>query len=228
VDVHKVIELSKNTCPCCSFTSSGGDSEILRSMYYLYTSFDPDENTQSHILPEKCLDHVLNLYNDGDVINTDEYRGVGLYICVKGSTISHFQQVPCGEYYPIWPLEYLKLRGYRYYLKFYEYYDELHFEDDIVLISGLNKFCPKSDKIDRHHIEYNEGDDFPDRPLRFDIARFEEVPYPFTSVDIVNNYSEQRSRKYARLNAEEILVFYDYELVLAKTNGRKPIYLLNQ
>ncbi len=82
------------------------------------TSLDLGTIIRSHnVTPIKHLGAISTTLRIGDVVDTRGYRGHGLYIyegILEGQPT--FLEVPCGEYYPIWPVYYCQLQGYQYYL----------------------------------------------------------------------------------------------------------------
>ncbi len=92
-------------------------------------------NTGTVFLPSRIIDKknfgdICDELKWGDVIDSEGYRGTGLYIYEGNRSYS---KVPCDEYYPNWPLEYLKTRGYLYYLTsdFETLFDRLPFDNKI-------------------------------------------------------------------------------------------------
>jgi hypothetical protein len=74
------------------------------------------------IVPPQCLSAILNEIQVGQVIDTEGYKGYGLWIYEGNSS---FVKVPTDNDSPIWLLEYMKLRGYSYYLNEYRLFDGL-------------------------------------------------------------------------------------------------------
>ena len=108
------------------------------------------------IIPRKYLSVLTHEVDVGTVIDTHGYRGFGLYIYGDDQK---FHLVPTGDYYPIWPLKYLKLKGYLYYLSLFPDFDKLEFNNNISFDSYAKEFVMSS---------YDQNE-FPpsDEPLTF-------------------------------------------------------------
>jgi hypothetical protein len=119
-----------------------GDPEALPwawpehlKLYTLATNLETGSViTNPLVIQERHLDVVAREVEPGQVVTISGYRGMGLMI-YKGD--GEWIDVPREEYYPIWPLEYLKLRGYLYYLNnpIVGRFDGLPFENDVMLVS---------------------------------------------------------------------------------------------
>ena len=190
-----------------------------KSLYYLFTSMNMGTIILRPTIPKKYLPALTDEFEKGEVVDTGGYRGLGLYI-FNGEK---FVKTETYEYYPIWSLEYLKLRGYRYYLTESPetWYDELKFENEISHYMGYGFAKSNTDLDDKY-----------EKLVKLDINSFEKekkyylVPYPFSSPNLPNSYLKSDLPLRAKLSEEEYLYFNKGELYIADKNEDNKVDLI--
>lgn len=166
-------------------------------MYKLVTNFSTGTiYVRDTVIPKKAIKYIGSEFRDGDVVDTSGYRGTGLFI----KDGNEFIPVDRREYYPIWPLKFLRHKGYIHYLKnsFCQYFDELKFENGISFYPYLG-FGPTNlenhndDKNfdTKNYIRFNDGKvqynhDMQWLILTLNDTGFYDVPYPFANVGQAN------------------------------------------
>lgn len=191
------------------------------------------------IIPERYLKYITHIFKEGEVVSTNGLLDTDLFILYN----SEFKRVRIGEYYPIWPLKFVKIRGYRYYLNVNNGgFDSLPFDNDVVFLGSVNKFYPaervKSEPGDGdNNIIYDElyMDDLQtirnnneyklEIPERFNFSLFTEAPYPFPNCETANSYIKTGARFYSVLNKKETLVFFERTLIMTNPDGENMIIL---
>lgn len=112
------------------------DSVNRLRMYVKAPSVNLDavqSDSTQNIIPCQFFSAITNELKIGDVVDSSGIRGRGLWI-YEGN--SRFLKVPVNEEYPIWPLEYLKLRGWAFYLKTIPHFDELLLPNGLKLVDN--------------------------------------------------------------------------------------------
>ena len=206
-------------------------------MYKVVKKFSTGTVHLRDALPKDILRYIASECQDGNVIDTYGYRGLGLYI----KDGDRFKKVQRHEYYPIWPLKFLKRRGYRYYLKNSPCtdYDELLFENGVTHFPygyfgyseaetnfnklGHSMYVKREGDVVRYH---NEGEWI---SLTMDDDGFYNVPYPFLTYDQPNALMKTELRKEikfrARISDHDYLVFSD-EIYISDENDEDRAELL--
>lgn len=140
-DPKRTLETVFSQCVICTDKNTWDHKENKRlSMYGLGTVFDTGTILRPRmVMPEDffCLGALAHELKVGDVLDVAGYRGTNLLI-YEGK--HQYLQVNTEEYWPIWPLQYLRLRGYLYYLNFMERFDALLFGNEVCLYSYSEKF----------------------------------------------------------------------------------------
>jgi len=128
----------------CNENTNTATKEFKVSLYEINNCYDNGTLVLRNTIPSNRFKYVVNELEIGDIIDTYGYRGKGIYI-YEGN--NRFLRVPNFYQYPIWPIEYLKLRGYSYYIKKYEFLsvEILRFENDLVLFL-TNELIDKENK----------------------------------------------------------------------------------
>ena len=189
-----------------------GNLSNRNEMYNLFNNFNSGTVVLRSSIPVNVIKYIVSEYKDGDVIDTYGYRGVGLYI----KDGNKFKKVKRNEYYPIWDLKFLKLIGYRYYLKDVPCttYDELNFENGIYHeyfgyfsnrtknnLTEYEKLEPTYYiKKENNVIKYNNGKKWID--LLLDENQFYNIPYPFITPDQPNSLIKTDLAKTCRFRAK--------------------------
>lgn len=192
------------------------------------------------IFPKKYIHHLadLHVFEEGDLVDVDGYRGIGLYILDDDGK---FKQVKTGEYYPGWPIKWLKKRGYRYYVDTCIYFDAIPFEDNIYLApdgkfrkTDQNKFClvePPTvddgfidDSLQEEHKQTGENSDEENEAenkedFSSEIIDCETISYPFEDVLQLNLFRKSKKTYKAKLNDKEYLVFSNGNIFLCNMTG---------
>lgn len=175
---------------------------------------------------KEYIEHIADEFDDGDVIDTKGYRGLGIHIKIG----SWFEPVDRREYYPIWPLRYLKKRGYLYYLNETEQscFDELYFDNGISFIPYDNLFIWTNRKrMEKESepsitIKNNEVYYYNEKVKTLDGCNI--IPYPFVNVDQPNLLAKL-SKQYkfvCHLTTIELLIFDRGEAFIKNTmNGNQ-------
>jgi len=190
------------------------------------------------VVPKNILRYIISECQEGDVIDTDGYRGIGLYIKDGDS----FKKVNRHEYYPIWPLKFLKQRGYMHYLKNTPctYYDELLFENGISYnqYHSPERFSDSKkgadDKLNPNMyikrendvVKYYNGDNW--ISLTMDDDGFYNVLYPFANADQPNSLMKTDLRKEikfrAKISDHDYLIFSD-QIYISDKNDEDRVEL---
>jgi len=225
--VDKSLEYVRKMCPICPH-GSGKSPHGVNLIYYIGTPANSDiVILEPTIIPKKYLPYTSENFAEGDIIDTD----TGL--CIFDG--KEFVDVRKCEYYPIWPLKYLKQRGYRYYLDFTELQDAIPFEENAVFLSSVGMFIPSSAiscETDEKPIDAEffktltelEKYDRIEIPQRINLSEFNIVPYPFSDYTTANSYL-LGGKHQAQINKNELLVFYEGTLLLSDTIGTNIIVL---
>ena len=218
--VEALLQQSETKCPCC-----GGFSD---NMYIISNRLCTGTAILGDIVPKRYLKFLTSLYQKGDVVDCEGYRGTGLYL-FDGI---EFKQIPTETYHPIVPLEYNKLRGYTYYWNIVGSCDLLLFENNVVLVPG-DKFylydCSKIKLIDENDKggEYywpkdDEAEDKEDDEIDEVITnKFKEIAYPFSDVKLLNRCLNSKQLYRAKLNEKETMVLGEGYCVIYHINGDK-------
>lgn len=126
-----VSTLSKGCLICSNVRTS---SEDKGNVYGVSGSYVGGTVHIKTTIPKKMLPYLKGLWDEGQVIDTDGYRGIGLYILEAGE----FVKVELGEYYPIWTVNRAKKFGYRRLLRGCMWgndpeFDKIELECDVVI-----------------------------------------------------------------------------------------------
>lgn len=106
---------------------------VVASSSFVQTTIPVPYKTIDNTIPKNKLKYTIGELGKGDVIDTSGCDGRDLYMFIGNYK---FLKVPTVDYYPVWPLKYLKYKGYSYYLcdAPVNEFDELLFENNIKLI----------------------------------------------------------------------------------------------
>ena len=197
--------LTSKTCPCCesiahSYQSSYNDKDELQ-MYLVASGFSCGGTILvATIIPQKYLPYLTSLFEKGDVVDCGGYRGTQIFM-FNGN---RFKQVPTGEYYPIFPLKYLKLRGYSFYLKYEP--ELLLFDNDISYCAGMC-FTPydcSSVKLGTRNTEFpKEIEDAYSAPTDDELPTKLQLDYPFTDVHLIQKCFMSNRQFWATMSTGE-------------------------
>jgi len=232
--VDKHLRSYYTECLCCQGKRTEDDR---LSLYTTSTSLDIGTIIRRDcVIPKKHLGAISHEIKEGDVIDTDGYRGIGLYIYEGGQIYS---KVPTGEYYPIWPIENLKSRGYLYYLTETpeSCFDELPFENDIraiyngdhlVFIDDDNdeawEFDEKNNQITvnltNEKIAMISNDEQELSVEKMENEDYFKMPYPFYRAKQANLLLYSGLPLKAQLTQNEYLVFKDRNTYIETLDGK--------
>ena len=68
-------------------------------MYQIWNQYSSCCSTivSKDTIPKIYLPYLTDIFEEGDVVDTEGYRGTGLYIFIN----NNFEEVELGEYYPL-------------------------------------------------------------------------------------------------------------------------------
>jgi hypothetical protein len=126
------------------------ERENRLSMYEISGLFCTGTIVQKGIISNLYLPYITAEFKEGDVVDTEGYRGMGLKILVPttstdGKEKLQFVDVPRDEYYPQWPLHLLKKYGFRRLIKSLMWGDDeplfehIEIAENIILVSDGEK-----------------------------------------------------------------------------------------
>ncbi|XWV26315.1 putative orfan [Tupanvirus soda lake] len=145
------ILLNLHSCPIC-----GGNSTNRKDMYIINNSMCTGTIIVKNTYPLKYLNKISSEFTEGDIIDTDGYRGLGLYILENGK----FCKMNVGEYYAIIPKHLSNKYGYIKILKELSKcsynnlpeFDELYITDSLFMNCTENSFHD----VNKKYIFYDE------------------------------------------------------------------------
>lgn len=217
-------QIISQSCPCCSSMDKAYPSPYNQSgnlqMYIVSNGLSCGGTVSlANIIPEPYLPHLTSLFEKGDVVDCRGYRGTNIHM-FNGK---RFKPVQTGEYYPIFPLKYLKLRGYGFYLTFQP--ELILFDTDISYCAGMC-FTP----YDCSSIKLGEtgNTDMPEeiddayrQPTDDELKHVEtKLDYPFTDVKLVQKCFMSDREFWTLLPTGEKLVIGKREMFIGGTNHR--------
>ena len=128
--INQIANIS-TTCPiCCNENNSRID------MYKIDNRFVTGSVILRNIIPKKYLDQIMYEFTNGSIVDTEGYRGTGLYLLDDKKWIA----LELDEYYPIWNYDLLKKYGYVMLLANcstnVNNFDKLEFFNDIYLLNN--------------------------------------------------------------------------------------------
>ena len=208
----KALEKTWWYCPLC-YNQTFTFSNVIQSERINMYSTDPGQGgtiVSARLIPKKYLTYISQEFKEGDIVDTEGYRGLGLYI-FNGI---RFESVPRDEYYPIWDLYYLKLRGYHYYLTAFKIYDELKFENGI-------SFNPDNGfyQMIRCTVMLDDDDISSVCSANDSGCNANEVPYPFESSKQANTYVHSSTRVKAKISDHDWLFLGKNQAYITNLDG---------
>lgn len=210
----------------------------VKNIYGIFNGY-PGACTTVHIkttIPKRYLSLLIKggVYKEGDVVDTNGYRGLGIMIC-NGT---EFEEVPRYEYYPKWSVDKLKKYGYRKLLSGLMWNDCAEF-DSFGLENGIevkSEWYDDSERVAPQVVEkyiFSDGDRTAILHkgviylLEKDQNGFFEVKYPFESKEQYEAYVQSNIYLKAKVSDYDYLVFGDslpYENYKGRVKTRRTIY----
>ena len=193
--VEALLKKYETCCPCCNDIGNGYrsscDNDKEKAMYKVSNGFTTGGTIHlGNIIPHKYLKFLTPLFKKGDMVDCEGHRGLGIHI-FDGKQFKH---LPMDEYWPIIPLEYVKLRGYTFYLSQISSF-MLLFEKDVAYTINEG-FCPFACDDITLNTDYVPYPDYP--PLDDDdtLPTDDELTYPFTDATLIQKclYSDRQFR----------------------------------
>ena len=219
-----------NQCMICG--DDAKKTEFNRLLIYnLCTDLDCGTIISRCVIPHNRLGAICHELTPGDVIDTGGYRGLSLYIYEGNKT---FTKVQTEEYFPIWPIEWLKRRGYLYYLTEAPEtcYDALPFGNNVQLINGCHgpaEICfiekeANCDELDYLNEEINVENNESTSQIKLGNfivvvtkntqGDYFELPYPFDNPKQANTLLLSGLTFKAKLTDTEYLLFRDRQVFI--------------
>lgn len=218
--------------------------ESRKDIYKLINYFHRGTVILRNIIPCAILQYIQHEFSFGEVVDTDGYRGFGLYI----KNDHCFEKVDIGEYYPIWDLYFLDRKGYIYYLKYSPetVYDILYFHNDIYFdqhnnVFGSEKIASPSLKADNFDIAKTHNYAKFDANGKFiyhtygkwieihkDENQFYCVPYPFETCNHANflvMLAKQNNVKFKIKINQEFLIIDQSDIYFLDSHMQNKTYI---
>lgn len=208
--VEKCIQRLLEKCPICDTNVYDPDK-----VYLVSNRLTLGTVILKSIIPLKYLKYLSSIFEPGKVIDTDGYRGIGLYLLDDDQ---QFKKIPIENYYPIWSLKWLKKKGYAAYVNLTDF-DALPFENGIYLTMErvfYNACNSKVFELNSDEELQTEENDYvsPETTCaprnyqeKINLQEAAEMTYPFEHSRRVNEYLKSGKLFKARLNEFEYLVF---------------------
>ena len=215
--VESLLQKYEKVCPCCNDIGNGYPSVCENEktkMYRVSNGFSTGGTIiLGNVIPHEYLKFMTHLFEKGDIVDCEGYRGTGIHI-FNGH---QFVEVPKDEYWPIIPLEYVKLRGYTFYLSQVRS-NMLLFEYNIAYTVNEG-FCPfDCDEItlDTDYVPYP---DYPTLDEEDALPAEEELEYPFTDANLIQRclYADREFK--VKLSESETMVIGNRKMSISGPFG---------